>query len=107
MMPRQAGIAGCGCTLFMVYADAKIALTGHDALHVLDSSRRRRRAEPLWGSCTLAICKPQIRRVAQPGDWVAGFGAKRSWDGLNHEGTLVYDREQFSSGYDQKAISRP
>jgi|GEM_PF-530339 len=25
---------------------------------------------------TLAICKPTIRRCAQPGDWVVGFGAK-------------------------------
>ena len=45
---------------------------------------------PFWGCCTLAICKPAIRRVAQPGDGVVGLGAKKSWDGRNHEGTLVY-----------------
>lgn len=30
---------------------------------------------PFWGRCTLAICKPAIRRVAQPGDWVAATGS--------------------------------
>ena len=29
---------------------------------------------PFWGWCTLAICKPIIRRVAQPGDWIVGIG---------------------------------
>jgi hypothetical protein len=28
---------------------------------------------PFWGYCTLATCKPTIRRTAQQGDWVAGF----------------------------------
>lgn len=30
---------------------------------------------PFRGICTLAICKPRIRRVAQKGDWIAGFGS--------------------------------
>jgi len=30
---------------------------------------------PFWGLCTLAICKPAIRRVAEPGDWVVGLGS--------------------------------
>lgn len=29
---------------------------------------------PFWGVCTLAICKPAIRRVAEVGDWIAGVG---------------------------------
>ncbi len=33
---------------------------------------------PYWGICTLAICKPAIRRTARPGDWVIGTGSKRS-----------------------------
>jgi hypothetical protein len=41
---------------------------------------------PFHGMCTLAICKPTIRRVAQKGDWVAGLGSKER--GLN--GKLVY-----------------
>jgi hypothetical protein len=45
---------------------------------------------PFWGTCTLTICKPRIRRTAQPGDWVAGLGAKASKDGRDHAGTLVY-----------------
>ncbi len=30
-----------------------------------------------WGVLTLATCKPRIRHMAQPGDWIAGFTAKR------------------------------
>ena len=30
---------------------------------------------PFWGSCTLATCKPEIRRKAKPGDWVIGTGS--------------------------------
>ncbi len=33
---------------------------------------------PYWGVCTLAICKPAIRRTAQVGDWVVGTGSARS-----------------------------
>ncbi len=33
---------------------------------------------PYWGVCTLAICKPSIRRVAKIGDWVVGHGSRRS-----------------------------
>ncbi|WNG13913.1 hypothetical protein [Cystobacter fuscus] len=33
---------------------------------------------PFWGVCTLVICKPAIRRVAQVGDWIVGTGSRRS-----------------------------
>ncbi|WP_375504715.1 hypothetical protein [uncultured Nostoc sp.] len=33
---------------------------------------------PFWELCTLAICKPDIRRVASIGDWVVGLGSKKS-----------------------------
>jgi hypothetical protein len=39
--------------------------------------------------CSLAICKPGIRRVAEPGDWVAGTGSKGSPSG-GLSGYLVY-----------------
>ena len=32
---------------------------------------------PYHGACTLATCKPGIRRTAQPGDWVVGIGSKQ------------------------------
>lgn len=32
---------------------------------------------PFWGICTLVICKPQIRKYAQVGDWIVGTGSKR------------------------------
>jgi hypothetical protein len=33
---------------------------------------------PFWGLCTLAICKPAIRRTAKIGDWIAGLGSANS-----------------------------
>jgi Nucleotide modification associated domain 2 len=44
---------------------------------------------PYWGLCTLAICKPQIRRTAKVGDWIAGTGSKNSPIG-DKRGSLVY-----------------
>lgn len=41
---------------------------------------------PFWGFCTLANCKPQIRRTAKPGDWVFGLGSPRNVG----NGKLVY-----------------
>lgn len=31
---------------------------------------------PYWEHCTLAICKPQIRKLARDGDWVVGLSPK-------------------------------
>ncbi len=31
---------------------------------------------PFWGCCTLADCKPMIRRTAQVGDWIVGLSPK-------------------------------
>ena len=31
---------------------------------------------PFWGWCTLANCKPGIRRTAQLGDWIVGLSPK-------------------------------
>lgn len=44
---------------------------------------------PFWGVCTLAICKPAIRRTAQAGDWVVGTGSVRS-PGGSSAGRVVY-----------------
>ncbi|MFN6474822.1 hypothetical protein [Nostoc sp. DedQUE07] len=33
---------------------------------------------PFWELCTLAICKPVIRRTASIGDWVVGLGSTQS-----------------------------
>lgn len=33
---------------------------------------------PFYGVCTLATCKPKIRKNAQIGDWIVGFGSKSS-----------------------------
>lgn len=42
---------------------------------------------PYNGVCTLAICKPAIRRTAKPGDVVVGFGCKSNGD---NELRIVY-----------------
>ncbi len=41
---------------------------------------------PFFGVCTLATCKPIIRRVASIGDWVIGTGSKSQ----DKRGHLVY-----------------
>ena len=41
---------------------------------------------PFHGCCTLATCKPKIRRDATTGDWVVGTGSKAN----NLTGRLVY-----------------
>jgi hypothetical protein len=41
---------------------------------------------PFWGICTLTICKPRIRKVAEEGDWIAGVGSVS----MGQEGKLVY-----------------
>ena len=44
---------------------------------------------PFGGVCTLAICKPAIRRTARAGDWIVGTGSKRSPVG-DISGAVVY-----------------
>jgi hypothetical protein len=41
---------------------------------------------PFFGVCTLATCKPEIRRIAQPGDWIIGTGSATA----KRAGYLVY-----------------
>jgi len=44
---------------------------------------------PFRGLCSLAICKPKIRRVARQGDWIAGTGSCNAPSG-DLSGHLVY-----------------
>lgn len=39
---------------------------------------------PFHGVCTLATCKPAIRRLAAIGDWVVGTGAKTRYELAGH-----------------------
>lgn len=41
---------------------------------------------PFFGFCTLATCKPDIRKSAQIGDWIFGTGSVT----LNCKNTLIY-----------------
>lgn len=64
---------------------------------------------PFNGMCSLAICKPQIRREAEPGDWVAGLGSKDA-PGGDLSGHLVYamkvDEVVSLEDYDRLAPER-
>ncbi len=64
---------------------------------------------PFWGLCTLAICKPEIRRVANVGDWVVGTGSAVSPIG-NISGKVVYamrvTRTMTMKEYDQFTQSK-
>lgn len=68
---------------------------------------------PFWGVCTLAICKPVIRRKAQLGSWIIGTGSKASKcnDGktYNFSGMLVYamkiDNIKTLSEYDEFCLN--
>ncbi|WP_140426753.1 hypothetical protein [Acidovorax sp. Root267] len=44
---------------------------------------------PFHGMCSLAICKPGIRRVAKRNDWIAGLGSTNAPSG-DLSGHLVY-----------------
>jgi hypothetical protein len=64
---------------------------------------------PFRGMCSLAICKPGIRRVARKEDWVAGLGAKKAPSG-DLSGRLVYamrvEQVLTLKEYDQLAPSQ-
>lgn len=45
---------------------------------------------PYGGVCTLAICKPGIRRTAELGDWIVGIGPTAGPNGENLSYHLVY-----------------
>lgn len=42
---------------------------------------------PFWGKCTLACCKPIIRKTATKGDWVVGIRGKTLYKKLGLETT--------------------
>lgn len=44
---------------------------------------------PYWGFCSLACCKPVIRRCAQVGDWIVGLGGVKN---VGH-GKIIYAME--------------
>ena len=58
---------------------------------------------PYYGMCTLAICKPAIRRTARVGDWILGTGSKAA--GL--AGHVIYamrvDEAITLEDYDRRA----
>ena len=45
---------------------------------------------PYGGVMSLSVCKPQIRRQAQVGDWICGIGSACTRTGEDYRGRLVY-----------------
>lgn len=45
---------------------------------------------PFFGFLSLATCKPQIRNIAQPGDWIAGWGSRYLCGRGRNQESLVY-----------------
>ena len=45
---------------------------------------------PFWGTCTLVICKPKIRKAAKVGDWIVGLGSKSNPVHTDYRGRIVY-----------------
>jgi hypothetical protein len=64
---------------------------------------------PFQSMCTLAICKPGIRRVAKIDDWIAGLGSRNAPSG-DLSGCLVYAMRVESvlslQKYDQEAATK-
>jgi len=62
---------------------------------------------PFHGMCTLAICKPTIRRTAKTGDWIVGLGSKNAPKKRDLSGRMVYamrvDDKITMQEYDSKA----
>lgn len=44
---------------------------------------------PFFGSCTLATCKPQIRKSAKPNDWILGVAGKNLGPGIHRKCILL------------------
>ena len=63
---------------------------------------------PFGGICSLAICKPRIRSVAEEGDWIAGVGSVNAQSG-NLSGRLVYvmrvEKVLTLAEYDRRAAA--
>lgn len=45
---------------------------------------------PFWGTCTLVICKPGIRKAAKKGDWIVGLGSTSNPTNKDYHGRIVY-----------------
>ncbi len=58
---------------------------------------------PFFGVCTLATCKPKIRKRAQVGDWIVGMGSKVH----GSEGRLVFAMKVSATCTYDEYLGRP
>lgn len=66
---------------------------------------------PFHGRCTLATCKPRIRRSASVGDWIAGVGQRQTLDGrlvfaMRVGETLTFDQYWNDPRFQRKKPDR-
>lgn len=57
---------------------------------------------PFWGYCTLACCKPKIRRKAQKEDWVVGLTPKNQGNKLLYAMRITEDPLTFDGYFKDK-----
>ena len=65
---------------------------------------------PFFGYCTLACCKPVIRRTAQAGDWIVGLTPKAQGSNIVYvmkvEETLSFGQYNQDRRFKQKIPDR-
>jgi hypothetical protein len=61
---------------------------------------------PFWGWCTLACCKPMIRRMAQKGDWVAGLTPRSRGNKLLYAMRITEDPLRFDQYFRDKRFQK-
>ncbi|MGO8814934.1 MAG: hypothetical protein ACLQVG_09805 [Terriglobia bacterium] len=57
---------------------------------------------PFWGYCTLACCKPKIRRTAQKWDWVVGLTPKSQGNNLVYAMCITEDPLTFDDYFNNE-----
>jgi hypothetical protein len=61
---------------------------------------------PFWGFCTLADCKPTIRRTASVGDWIVGLSPKADGNRIIYamrvDEILTYEQYYFDKRFGAK-----
>ena len=61
---------------------------------------------PFWGYCTLACCKPAIRRKARKGDWVVGLTPRKSGNKLLYAMRVTDEPLSFEKYFKDKRFKK-
>ena len=61
---------------------------------------------PFWGYCTVACCKPAIRRIAQKEDWVVGLTTRPKGNKLLYAMRITEEPLSFEQYFEDKRFER-